>query len=611
MKMKHYYILPLLLLWTSAIFANGIKPGAQDVKVTATVSKNVVGTGEVFEISFSVNGNIESFNPPALNGFQVVGGPNQSSSYSSINGNTTSSMSVSYDLVAVKEGEFVIGPAIVGVNGKQIKSNAVKVKVVKGRAVPQGNQGNAAPQRDQVADGNSTDISKRLFLRAIANKTNVYIGEQFSVSYKLYTNIDLVDNALDKLPDFNGFWSQEIKNNNPNVQWEIESYNGVKYHVATLKQIILFPERFGKLTLDPLAMTFVVRQAAPSNDPIEQFFGGSYKDTKYKIKSTPITINVKPLPEAGKPEGFNGAVGNFSIGANLDKTSVKANEALNYALKITGSGNLKLLKAPELTLPADIEKYDPKVNDNINESMTGVSGSREYSYLLIPRHEGSYTIEPLKFSYFNPSTGKYVTLSTGSFAVKVAKGDPGSNVTAYAAGGQQDVKMLAKDIAYIRTGNSGLTRDGEGFYGSALYYVLLCTGPVLFLAAFGYRKWHRENNRDIVKVRGRNANKVAAKHLANAGKQLLGGDKKAFYEDVYRGMYGYLSDKLNISAADLNKDNIRDQLKARAVNESLIDQLTETLDLCEMARYAPITGISEQEVFDKAKAIINDIENNA
>ena len=610
MKMKHY-ILSVLLLWTSTLFANGIKPGAQDVKVTATVSKSVVGTGEAFEISFSVNGNIESFNPPALNGFQVVGGPNQSSSYSSINGNTTASMSISYDLVGVKEGEYIIGPALVVVNGKQVKSNSVKIKVVKGKAVPQGNQRNAVPQGDKVAEGNSIDISKRLFLRAVANKTNVYIGEQFSVSYKLYTNIDLVDNALDKLPDFNGFWSQEIKNNSQNVQWEIETYNGEKYHVATLKQIILFPERFGKLTLDPLAMTFVVRQAAPSNDPIEQFFGGSYKDTKYKIKSTPITINVKPLPEAGKPEGFNGAVGNFSIGANLDKSSVKANEALNYTLKITGSGNLKLLKAPELTLPADIEKYDPKVNDDIKETMTGVSGSREYSYLLIPRHEGNYTIEPLKFSYFNPATGRYVSLTSGSFPVKVAKGDPGSNVTAYATGGQQDVKTLAKDIAYIKTGNPGLTKDGEGFYGSALYYMLLCTGPVLFLAAFGYRKWYRENNRDVIKVKGRNANKIAAKHLASAQKQLISGDKKAFYENVYRGLYGYLSDKLNISAADLNKENIGEQLKLRTVNESIIDQLTDTLDLCEMARYAPISGISEQEVFDKAKTIINDIEDNA
>lgn len=611
--MKHY-ILSVLLLWTSVLFANGIKATADDIKVTATVSKSVVGTGEPFEISFSVNGNIESFTPPTLNGFQVVGGPNQSSSYSSINGNTTASMSLSYDLVAVKEGEYVIGPAVVVVNGKQVKSNSVKIKVVKGRAVPQGNQGNqgnTVPQGDKVAEGNSTDISKRLFLRAVANKTNVYIGEQFSVSYKLYTNIDLVDNALDKLPDFNGFWSQEIKNNSQNVQWEIENYNGIKYHVATLKQIILFPERFGKLTLDPLAMTFVVRQAGPSNDPIEQFFGGSYKDTKYKIKSSPITINVKPLPDAGKPEGFTGAVGNFFISANLDKSSIKANEALNYALKISGTGNLKLLKAPELTLPADIEKYDPKVNDNIKETMSGVSGSREYSYLLIPRHEGSYTIEPLKFSYFNPVTEKYMTLSSGPFPVKVAKGDPGSNVTAYASGNQQDVRMLAKDIAYIKTGNPGLTKVGEGFYASALYYILLCTGPILFLAGFGYRKWYRENNRDVVKVKGRNANKIAAKHLANAQKQLLSGDKKAFYEDVYKGLYAYLSDKLNISAADLNKDNIREQLNLRAVKEPLIDQLTETLDLCEMARYAPISGISEQEVFDKAKTIINDIEDNA
>ncbi|WEK20669.1 MAG: BatD family protein [Candidatus Pedobacter colombiensis] len=600
-----YYLLSVLLLW-SAI-------GLGQTKVTASVSSNQVATGEQFEITFSTNGNPESFDPPAFNGFQVVGGPNQSSSFSSVNGATTASISVGYILIGVKEGEYTIGPATMLINGKAYKSNGVKIKVTKGRAVPQqSGQSAQSGQGDRVASGNSADISKQLFLRAIANKTNVYQGEQIAVTYKLYANIGIVGNEPEKLPDFNGFWSQEIKNGNQNVEWKEEVYNGVRYHVAVLKEIILFPERFGKLTLDPLIMNFVVRKTVPSNDPIEQFFGGgSYEDVKYKVKSAPVTINVKALPDAGKPEGFEGAVGTFAIGAAVDKSSLKANEAVNYTLKITGSGNLKLLKAPTVNFPADLEKYDPKITDQLTESMSGVSGSREFSYLLIPRHEGNYTIEPLKFSYFNPATQKYVTLTAGPFNLKVAKGAPGSNVTAYASGNQQDIKMLAKDIAYIKTGTSGLHKKGSSFYGSAVYYALLCLGPLLFIAAFVYRKEYRELNRDQVKVKGRNANKVAAKHLSNAKKQLLAGDKKLFYQDVYKGLYQYLSDKFNIPAAELNKENISEQLTAAGIASPLINQLTETLDLCEMARYAPVSGISDQEVFDKAKGIINDIEGNA
>lgn len=606
MKMR-YYLLSVLLLWSAIGFGQGIK-------VTATVSSTQVATGEQLEITFSTNGNPEAFDPPAFNGFQVVGGPNQSSSYSSINGQTTASISVGYVLIGIKEGEFTIAPATMVIGGKQYKSNAIKVKVTKGRPVSQqqGQSRSAGGQDDRVTSGNSSDISKQLFMRAIANKTNVYQGEQIAVTYKLYANIGIVGNSPDKLPDFNGFWSQEIKSNNGNVDWKEEVYNGQRYHVAVLKEIILFPERFGKLTLDPLIMTFVVRKNVPSNDPIEQFFGGgSYEDVKYKIKTAPVTINVKQLPDAGKPEGFEGAVGQFSIGASVDKSSLKANEALNYTLKVTGSGNLKLLKAPTVNFPSGIEKYDPKLNDRITESMNGVNGTREYTYLLIPRHEGNYTIEPLKFSYFNPATERYVTLNAGPFDLKVAKGAPGSNVTAYASGNQQDIKMLAKDIVYIKTNTTELSKKGSSFYGSAGYYLLLCLGPLLFVGALFYRKQYRENNRDQVKVKGRNANKVAAKHLASAQKQLLSGNKTLFYQDVYKGLYQYLSDKFNIPAAELNKENITEKLTEAGIKADLIHQLTDTLDLCEMARYAPVTGIAEQEVFDKAKSIINDIEDNA
>ncbi|MEJ2880024.1 BatD family protein [Pedobacter sp. GR22-6] len=600
--MKHY-LLTFLLLWSNFLLA------ADPIRFSASVSSNPVAAGEQFEVSFSVNANIEKFGAPNFNGFQVLSGPNQSSSMTSINGNTSVSMSLSYILVAERPGDYTIGPAVIEVAGKQYRSNPVKVKVVKGAAP--GRQPKAGSGRPaNPASGAVTDISKRLFIRAVPNKTNVYQGEQLAVTYKLYTNIELVDNGLDKLPDFNGFWSQEIKNKNPNVEWSTEVLNGTRYNVAVLKQIILFPERSGKLSLDPLGLTFLVRVPVASNDPFEMMFGGSYEDKKYKIKSQPITINVKPLPESGKPVGFQGAVGNFSIAASLDKSTLKANEAINYALKISGSGNLKLLKAPVLDLAADIEKYDPKVNDQITESMSGVSGSREYSYLLIPRHEGKYKIEPYQFSYFNPATQRYVTLSTKDFELQVAKGLAGDNVTAF-SGGQQDVKSLATDIRYIKTDEVELSRSVEEFDQSPLYYVLLGSGPVLFLFALGYRKWYREQHRDQVGLKSKRAGKMANKHLAEARKQLELGNQKAFYEAVYKGIYGYLSDKLNIDAANLNQEHIVAQLQARNVDESLIRQLTESLELCEMARYAPVSGLSQQQVFDKVKNTINEIETNA
>lgn len=608
MKMKHYIFL-ILLLCANTVFA-------ADIKVTASVSSAEVGTGEPFEVTFTISGNVERLNPPEFAGFQVISGPNQSSSFTSINGTTTSSMSVSYGLVALKPGEYTIGSAVVIAGGKQYRSNTVKIKVVKGRAVPQqnaqsggGNQGNPAVNNAPVRK--SGDISKNLFVRAVASKTNVYQGEQISVAYKLYTNVSLIDNTLDKLPEFNGFWSQEIKNNNQDVNWHTEIYKGVKYNVATLKEMILFPEHSGNLSLDPLAMTFTVRQVVPSNDIFDQFFGGgAYEDAKFKIKSPAVAIHVKPLPEHGKPASFNGAVGNFSVLALLDKTALKANEALNYSFKISGSGNLKLMNAPVLNLAPELEKYDPKLTDNITESVNGVSGSRTYNYLIIPRHEGNYTIEPMNFSYFNPATQRYVTLTASAFKVAVAKGDAVANVATYAPGSQQDIKMLNKDISYIKTGDPGLSKEEDAFYGSALFVLLLLTGPAAFVFALWYKRKMVADNKDLAKVKGRNAGKIAAKHLAAAKKTLeSGAADTVFYEEIYKGLYGYLSNKFNIDASDLNQENIAEQLRLRQHNETVISRLAETLALCDMARYAPVRNISKQEVFDKAKEVISDIEN--
>ncbi|OCX53230.1 hypothetical protein BEL04_02680 [Mucilaginibacter sp. PPCGB 2223] len=596
-----YYILSFLLLCTGIAFA-------QDLKLTASVNRSTVGTGEAFEVTFSINGNMEKFSPPDMNGFQVVGGPNQSSNMSMINGATTMSMSLSYDLVGTKEGTFTIGPATTVVNGKQYRSNPITIKVVKGQAPQQNQAQQQSGGQPDVAVGRSGDISKNLFIRAVPDKVNVYQGEQLTVSYKLYSRVAIVGNQGDKQPEFNGFWSQDVKNLNQQVTWTVETYKGVRYQVAVLRQTILYPEHSGNLVLDPLGMTFIVRQEAPAKDIMEQFFGGGHKDVKYKIESQPVTIHVKPLPEAGKPEGFSGAVGSFAFDASVDKKELKANEALNYRLKITGSGNIKLLDKLNTNFPTDFEKYDPKITDTVTEKASGVSGSRIYNYLIIPRHEGTYTIDPVKFSYFNPATERYVTLPAKPFQIKVDKGIATANsVSSYTSANKLDVKELGKDIRYIKD-SLDLHKEGEGFYGSFLYYLLLLLGPLAFIGAIAYRRWDQKNNSDVVQVRSRKAGRVAAKHLANAQLQLTARNTNAFYEAISKGLYGYISDKLNIPAADLNKENIAQELKSRSVDDGLVKQLTDTLDLCEMARFAPVGGISEQEVFDRTRNIINDIE---
>ena len=608
MKLK-YYISFLLLFCTGVLFA-------ADVKFTASVSKTEVGTTEQFEVTFSLNGNGDKFIAPGFSGFLVVSGPNVSQSMSIINGASSTSMAYSYDLVAVKPGTYTIGPATIVVNGKTLSTQPIKIKVVKGTTAASAQQAAAAQQQQRggqvqsITSGRSRDINKDLFIRADVSKTNAYIGEQLTLSYRLYTRVALVGNELEKMSDLNGFYSQEIKNQDPNnVHWRIETIKGLKYNVTEIKQNILFPEHAGNITIDPMIMNFIVRETVQSADPFDAFFGGgSYNDVKYKIKSIPAVIHVKPLPEAGKPAGFSGAVGRFSISTSVDKKELKANEPLNYKITVSGKGNLKLLKPMAPEFPADFEKYDPKVTDTITDNESGESGTRVYNYLLIPRHGGSFNIDPIKFSYFDLSAGKYVSVQTKGFPIKVAKGATENNVTSLGDSDKQDVKLLNKDIRYIKTDAGELAKNKDGFYGSPLYYFLLIFGPLLFAGALVYGKWYEVANSDVVKVKSRKAGKIAAKHLASAKAQLSANNKSAFYENVFRGLYGYLGDKLNIAAANLNREKIATELKARSLDEPTINELLETLDLCDMARYAPVSGISEQQMFDRAKNMINNIE---
>jgi hypothetical protein len=586
-----------LLLCTSLLFAQG--------KFVATASKTNVGVGEQFEVDFTINAGGTHYTQPDFHDFQVLSGPNISSSFASINGVSTMSISYGYILTATKEGTFTIDEAAIVLNGHTLTTNSIKIKV-KGQAPPQQAQQAQAAAPDDNPKVDTKDLSKQIFVRAVTDKTRAYVGEQIKVYYKIYTRVGILGGQPDKAPDLNGFWNQDVQSKGQNT-WKSEVYKGIRYNVTTVKQSMLFPQHAGDLTIDPLAITFMVELRLPSRNVLDDMYG-NVKDLKYSAKSQPITIHAMALPTAGKPADFTGAVGNYTVYSDVDKKELKANETLNYTIDISGTGNLNLINSPKIAPPVDVEKYDPKTNDHIVVDSNGVSGSRQFSYLLIPRHQGNFTLNPVEFTFFNPSTQKYVTIPTKPFTIKVDKGDAQANVPAFNSSEQQDIKLLGNDIRYIKTTSADVFKDGEGFYNSALYYILLLLGPVLFIGALFYRRWMTEYNSDIVRVRSREASRMAAKHLAFAQKELTAGNRSAFYDAVAKGLYGYLSDKLNIPVSDLNKENIITQLQARKLDSTIITQLVDTMDLCEMARFAPVTGISEQQVFDKAKNTINEIE---
>ncbi len=573
---------------------------AQEVQFTAETSANDVKTGDRFQIQFTANTTISNFTPPNLSNFRVLSGPNQSTNMSWVNGKTSSTISYSYVLMAVKEGEFTIEPAKGTANGKTYATNPITITVGKGVKVQQ----NTTQDNNNAAKKESS--SEDLYIKSSVNKTNVYQGEQIIATYQLYTRVNIAGNELVKNADLNGFWSQEFDLGQS--QWKQEIIGGYRWNVATIRKIILFPQRSGDLEIDPLEMKFIVQQrvASGGQSVFDQFFG-RVENVEYNLKSKPIKIHVVPYPTP-TPVGFKGAVGTMEMKMNVSANEAKANEAVNIKIKITGTGNINLIEKPEIIFPKDFETYDPKVNDNIKTLATGVSGSREFDFLVIPRHPGQFKIDPITFSYFNPATKKYSTITTEPISINVLKGDGNaSGNIVFSSANKEDIQVLGEDIRYIHTHNLHILHSNENFYGSWKLYSLLLLAPFLFLFAFIFRNKIRKAQGDIVRVRSKKANKVASKLLSSAKQSLATNNKNAFYEDISKALFGYIGDKLNIAVSELNQTNIKDKLIKINVNEQTTKELIDTLELCDMARFAPVST-SEQDVYNKAEAIINKIE---
>ncbi len=579
-------------------------------KLTAQSSKSKVAVGESFQISFSLNSSGSNFKAPALNDFDVYSGPNQSTSMSYVNGSMSQSITLSYIIAAKKEGKITIGPASVNVNGATIQSNSFTIEVVKGAANAQ-SQANNNQAAQNPSSPTTENLSDNLFVKTIVSKTKAYLGEQITVTHKVYTRYQLRGFQDIKFPDYTGFWSQDVPNN-PQIQVTNENIDGVNYQVGELKRTYLFAQRSGKLEIEPMNIECIVRKQSNKRprDVFEQFFGGGYEDVTYAVKSKAIPIDIAALPETNKPDGFMGAVGNYSFKAQISKDKIKANDAINLTITLIGKGNIKLVDPLKINFPEDFETYDPKTKENITSGAAGVSGSKTFDYLIIPRHEGDYKIDQINFSYFDPEKKQYITLPSPEFTIHVDKGNEKDETTSvFNPRSKEDVKVLGNDIRYIKTKNIQLKPKSDYFFGSTLFYLgLICP----FLAFIGFLFIQRKNtelNKDAVAVKSRKATKMAKKRLSLAAQYLKSNNKEQFYVEIVKALYGYVGDKLNILAADLNKEHISEKLTEKGVNDLTIQQLTTTLDSCEYARYAP-SAVSGKlnNIYDNTVELITKME---
>ena len=577
---------------------------------------SVVETGERFRIQYSVNSqDVSGFSYPSFNGFDVIYGPSTSSqtSVQYVNGKMSQSSSYTYTftLVAQNTGTFTVPAASIQVGGKTYKSQSLKIQVVassgggRQQTQRQSRQGSQAVSRPQSSDISSSD----LFMTANASRTKVYEQEAILVTYKLYTLVNLTQ--LDgKLPTLDGFQIQEI--NLPRTkEFTTESYNGKIYHTVVWTQYVLFPQKSGTLEIPPITYEGVVVQQNRAIDPIEAFFNGTagMVEVKKKITTPKLTIHVSPLP--AKPSNFSGAVGTFSVSSSVNTDKVKANDAITLKVRVKGTGNMKLISAPEVAFPKDFETYDAKATDNFSLTLSGLSGYREFEYLAVPRHPGKYTVPAAEFVYFDTGTHTYKTLKTEPYTITVEKGSgTGGSMSSY-VNNQQDVKELNRDILYIKTDEARPHRPDDNLFGSWKYWGAYLIPVVLFAVTLVVGRKRIRDNANIAKSRGRKANKVAKKRLKVAGRLLKEKNQNEFYDEVMRALWGYIADKLNIPLATLNKENVNMQLTDKGVGMELIDEFIKALDECEFARYAPGNPNENMEaVYGRAVNVIEKMEDS-
>ena len=561
---------------------------AQEATLIAKVSKNKLAVNQRLRIEFSINKQGgDNFSPPKFTNFKVVGGPSQSVSQSWVNGKASFSQSYTYIIQPKRKGELTIGTASIKIGGKTIQTDPIKIIVVDAVDIPKNpNDPNYIAQQN-------------IHLVAEISKSRPYVGEGIYVEYRLYVseNISVYDTGVTEAPQYNGFWNQAIKINSFPVK--MGKYNGEDYRYIVLQKAFLIPTKTGKLTIEPMKMDIVIGVPTGRAD----FFGNVItRNLKKEFASAKKVINPRSLPLEGKPANFTGAVGDFNFNVSLSKDVLKANESSQLKVAVSGKGNLKLFKLPEITTPVELEKYQPERKENVKVGANGINGSVSDLYTIVPQYKGKYQIPNVSFSYFNPNEKKYHTITTDDFFVDVLEGKELKPITATNTPQKQAVTSTGKNFRYIQTKSNLETADTDDFFKSNLFYILLLLPLITIPIGIFIAKKNEERSNDIIGNKTRKAERLAKKYLSKAQKQL--GKKEPFYEALERALHNYLKAKLGIETAEISKERITEILENKNIETTTINQFIEVLKHSDMARYSQITNTEMEAEFERAKQVI-------
>ncbi|TBN14692.1 BatD family protein [Hyunsoonleella pacifica] len=589
MKYKKHISLVLLLLVSSFIVAQ--------VKFEAKVSKKKLGINERLRIDFQMDKDGDNFNPPNFNGFTVIGGPNQSVSNSWINGVRTYKKTYSYFLAPKQRGTFNIGQATIEIEGETYKTTPIKVEIT------------AAIDKPKNPNDPSYIASNNIHLVAEVSNSSPYLNEAITVVYKLYVAPTTgVDNWKEiDIPRYDDFWSQNIDTQGQRVQ--NGTYKGEDYRYLVLRKTVLYPQRTGKLNIEPLTLNVSVQ--VPTNR--RDIFGSRLMSRVNRtVSAGNRVINVKPLPQQGKPADFSGAVGDFSLKVTTSKTELDATESLQAKVEVRGKGNLKLFNLPKMNLPSSLEVYEPEHKENVSTTTRGMQGSISDNYTVVPQYKGKYPIPSISFSYFDLKTESYKRLSSDEIIINVLDGPTNNSSQASNTSNnvvKQQIKTTSNQFAFIKTKTDLIPKQKNYFFKTKLFWSLLF-GPFLAIPlAIVIRRKKATRDADIAGNKIRRADKLARKYLKGAKKEL--GKKEAFYEALEKALHNYLKSKLRIETSELSKDRIQRLLLERNVETDVINDFIAIFENCELARYTPITNVTMQEDYEKAAKTISLIDKQA
>lgn len=600
----------LLALTAGAGFA------AEKVEFTAS-SPLTVAVGEAFRVEFSLNAkpDKDTFQAPSFEGFEVLAGPavSHGSMTQLVNGTLTKSVNYTYTFVVMAQaaGNATVAPARIEVDGTAYRTQPLPIEIVDEGAAGGGAAASHRPDRpaEQGADVQRQVAQDDILLRAVVSRTSVYKGEPLRVTFKLYERVNVVGYDNVKFPSFNGFWAQEL--NTENARRQRETFNGKVYETLVAREFLLYPQQAGTLTIDPAELTAVAQVVVQSRHA-DPFFGGGHEvyNVPRQVQSQRVDITVKPLP-AGAPASFNGAVGSFTLDATLPSRSFAANSAATYTVRIAGSGNLTFVQAPKLVLPGSFEQYNVKTTESINTSAAGISGYRQFEYPFIARAEGTYDIDPVEFTYFDPERAQYTTLKTQPLTLDITPdGDSGGGAAVVTGRGisKEEVRLLGQDIRFIKSGGPQLAASRTPFLFGTVYWCSLGGILLLFVAAYVALRRRIRESQNVALVRGKRANKVAVQRFRAAKRYMEEQNRHAFYEEMLRAMWGYMSDKLNIPVADLTKENVREELHKRGVSAEQSQRFAAIVSQCDEAQYSPVASAQMSDVYAEGVDFISRIE---